>query len=194
MKRIPIFVAMEEEIQPYLDIIDKKRFNVIVTGIGKVNAAAAAASVGTCKVAINIGIVGGVNPKLKVNDVVIVEKFCQHDIDITPLGYARGQLPGHDVYVNARIPVIGLPRVVCSSSDAFITNPNLPVPADIVDMESAAIAQVLHKHGGKLISIKIVSDIVGASDNAQQYKFNKAEAVGMAKKYVKEILNGKFQN
>jgi len=217
---IPVFVAMEEEITPYLPFLKKEKdwylkntkktalysfgdvlFYIVVTGIGKVNASATTGFVMNSiknefdcapKIAINIGIVGALNQELKANDVVIVKQFCQHDVDVTPLGYKPGQLPGHEVYVAAHEPSLaGLAKklVTCSSSDAFITNPNILVAADIVDMECAAIAHTLGLFGAKLVSIKIVSDVIGKKgDNAEQYKFNKSDAVRQATRYFRALI------
>ena len=67
---------------------------VIVSGIGKVNAAAstqlAIATLGAEKV-LNVGVAGGLDPKLRVGDLLRVARVVQYDFDLskingTPIG------------------------------------------------------------------------------------------------------------
>jgi len=65
-------------------------------GIGKVNAAAltqALASSGVGAVIVT-GVAGGIDPALRVGDLVVSRDAVQHDVDVTGLGYALGEVPG----------------------------------------------------------------------------------------------------
>src|SRR5690606_32932508 len=65
-------------------------------GIGKVNAAALTQyllSMGAGSV-IFTGVAGALDPQLCVGDVVIGSEAVQHDVDVTALGYAPGEVPG----------------------------------------------------------------------------------------------------
>ena len=65
--------------------------------IGKVAPAIGAALLlAVCKpdVIINTGSAGGLEPTLKVGDIVISDEARYHDADVTAFGYEYGQLPG----------------------------------------------------------------------------------------------------
>ena len=78
--------------------ISNKKVIAVKCGIGKVNAAR------TTQILIdkfdidkiiNIGAAGGVNPDLKIQDIVIGEKLVQYDFDISTVGdYEKGEITG----------------------------------------------------------------------------------------------------
>ncbi|MFX6194042.1 5'-methylthioadenosine/S-adenosylhomocysteine nucleosidase, partial [Acinetobacter baumannii] len=39
------------------------------------------------------GVAGAVHPELNIGDIVVSTDCLQHDIDVTPLGFAPGQIP-----------------------------------------------------------------------------------------------------
>lgn len=68
---------------------------VMRCGIGKVNAARGAQMMIDRfhpDVIINTGIAGGIEPGLRVGDIVIGTGLVQHDFDVTGFGYVRGYL------------------------------------------------------------------------------------------------------
>ena len=74
---------------------------VVQSGIGKVNAAACAQIlIDTFAVThvINTGIAGLLNPELQVGDIVISSDLVQHDMNVGPLNFAAGQIPGLPVF------------------------------------------------------------------------------------------------
>ncbi len=112
---IGIIGAMEEEIQVfrnsinqqdiktigpfkfYTGTIAEQKVTVLQCGIGKVHAAIG------CTVlienfhpqfVINTGSAGGIHPDLRVGDIVLSQALVYHDVDVTPFGYAPGQVPG----------------------------------------------------------------------------------------------------
>ncbi len=42
---------------------------------------------------VNSGVAGGLHPQMKVMDIAIAENVCEHDFDISPLGYKPGYVP-----------------------------------------------------------------------------------------------------
>ena len=74
---------------------------VVQSGIGKVNAAACTQIlIDTFAVThvINTGIAGLLSPELQVGDIVISSDLVQHDMNVGPLNYAAGQIPGLPVF------------------------------------------------------------------------------------------------
>ena len=74
---------------------------VVQSGIGKVNAAACTQIlIDTFAVThvINTGIAGLLNPELQVGDIVISSDLIQHDMNVGPLNFAAGQIPGLPVF------------------------------------------------------------------------------------------------
>ena len=115
MKKIGIIVALDEEREEILNIMDdvgvkqvynlrflqgtieEKKCVLIKSGIGKVNAARATqAMLDHFKVdyVINLGGAGSLNSLLDIGDVVIAKKVIQHDFDITAFGHSKGYITG----------------------------------------------------------------------------------------------------
>lgn len=42
---------------------------------------------------VNSGVAGGLHPDMKVMDIAVADSVCQHDFDISPLGYKPGYIP-----------------------------------------------------------------------------------------------------
>ena len=145
-----IIMALKEE-APLLS----QRSDVFFTGIGKVNAASTAAElIEKYKPShiINFGTAGGitVGPGLYQ-----VSKFVQRDMQCFKLGAPPGKTPFESTPL---ILELGNDGLVCSSGDNFITDPNLEIPADLVDMEAYAIAKVCWKKNIQFTCYKFVSD------------------------------------
>ena len=132
---------------------------VFYTGVGKVNAAMTAAE---CiakynpKRIINFGTAGGVTVKSGFHQV---SKFVQRDMMCCELGSLPGQTPFEDIII-----IDNGHGLTCSTGDNFVTNSNLLIPADVVDMEAYAIAKVCKKHKVEFLCYKFVSD--GANDDS----------------------------
>ena len=129
--------------------------NVFFTGIGKVNAASTTAKLierYKPNRIINFGTAGGitVGPGL-----YRVTKFVQRDMQCFKLGALPGQTPFEPGGV---VLDIGGKGLTCSTGDNFVTDPNLEIPADLVDMESYAIAKICNQASIEFICYKFVSD------------------------------------
>lgn len=69
-------------------------------GVGKVNAAVTAQTMilkYNPSVIINIGVAGGIEPSLKIGDIVVADKVCEHDMDTTAVGDEPGFITGIDM-------------------------------------------------------------------------------------------------
>ena len=116
---IGILCAMREELEPILEQVEikevvehgknkfyKAKFKnmdliLAYSKIGKVNSATTATIMiekfGAQKLLFS-GVAGAVDEDLKIGDLVIADKTCQHDVDLTVFGYEPGYIPESKVY------------------------------------------------------------------------------------------------
>lgn len=114
MKRFGIIGAMDLEVEMLKEVmtiegrrslagmdfcvgvLEGQQAVVVISGIGKVNAAVCAQvliSVFGCTHIINSGVAGAVHEALNVGDLVISTEVLEHDFDATGFGYELGQIP-----------------------------------------------------------------------------------------------------
>ncbi len=207
---IGLIGAMEEEVVLLRDRLEDKRTEqragfvfysgrlagqevvLLRSGIGKVNAAISTALLldhYEIDAVINTGSAGGFDPELNVGDIVIGQKVCHHDVDVTAFGYAAGQVPGlpacfvaDEKWVQlAQEAVQTLSSVhfktgLIASGDRFMHEPEdvarvrQRFPAMLaVEMEAAAIAQTCYLFKTPFVIIRALSDIAG-KENAQTFE------------------------
>jgi len=153
-----ILVALEEELPPH----QVPGWNVRYTGVGKVNAALAAAA--HCPAfrpaaLVNYGSAGALKPGLQ--GLVEATEFHQRDMDARPMGFALGQTPFED----AAPLSLNRPGLSCGTGDSFLTAPP-ELRTDIVDMEAYALAKYALRHGLDFHCFKYISDM--ADGNAPE--------------------------
>ena len=76
-----------------------KEVVVVKCGVGKVNAAICAqilVSVFGVSALVNTGVAGSLNNDINICDIVVSTSALEHDMDVTPLGYAKGVIPDMD--------------------------------------------------------------------------------------------------
>lgn len=160
-------------------------------GIGKVNAA-----VGTMRLfnehhpdaIISTGLAGGIDIAMQVMDVLAATQCVYHDVDCgVGLGCERGQVQGLPTRFDADRQLIEhassltltegerLMKGLICTGDQFITD---RVRLDVIkgnfpdgmacDMESAAIAQTCYLLGVPFLSLRVISDTPGRTDDHQQ--------------------------
>jgi len=137
--------------------------HVFCTGVGKVNAALAAARLiekHKPRRVWNFGTGGGITVGSGLHRCT---HFVQRDMDVAPLGFSPGQTP----YEEHIILAVGDGGLTCSSGDSFVTDPNLGIPADIVDMEAYALAKACHSTGTLFHCYKFISDRADDSSSAE---------------------------
>jgi adenosylhomocysteine nucleosidase len=145
-----IVVALEQE-APAL----RAYSNVFFCGVGKINAAITTATLVERyrpQRVINFGTAGGITVGTGLHRVT---RFVQRDMQCADLGVPVGVTPFGDTSVVLEIDPQGL---TCSTGDNFVIDPNLEIPADLVDMESYAIARVCVRAGINFDCYKFVTD------------------------------------
>ena len=150
-------------------------------GEGKVNAAVAAQTMIMAykpNFIINSGVAGGLHPDMKVMDIAIANAVCQHDYDISPLGYKPGFVPQvEQVEITCEESLNNLIEIsakkVCNSNifkgiiasgDQFIASDsqrnkikNL-FGAIAAEMEGASIGHVCALNNTKFTVLRVISD------------------------------------
>lgn len=159
-------------------------------GIGKVNAACGTTELINLwhpKAIINSGIAGGIDDKTRVMDIIIGAETVYHDVWCGE-GNEYGQVQGlpcrfaadENLYRAAKKLLPGgriYGGLICSG-DKFITDKTdlaaikKQFPEGLaVDMESGAVAQSCYLRGVPFLSLRIISDTPGNTDNhAAQYE------------------------
>ena len=175
-KNTLILVALEAELPK--EMIPS--WNVVYTGVGKVNAALK----GSQYVArhkpmnlVNFGTAGAFNPELR--GLLEVTQFFQRDMDARDLGFALGQTP----FEEAPCFSAHRPGLSCGTGDSFVTAPT-ELLTDLVDMEAFALAKLAQMAGIHFSCFKYVSD--QADENSPSaWKDNLANA---SHAFINEIL------
>lgn len=157
-----LVVALETEAR-HLHV---HRLPILVTGLGKVNAAAslavALAGVRPSQV-VNLGTAGALRPGLfGPHEVTTVR---QHDLDSPSIERLTGVWPGSDLTTDAPA---GTPPIGLSTGDRFVADAQeaaaLARVSSLVDMEGYAVARVAAAFGVPVRLVKTVSD--SADDDA----------------------------
>lgn len=198
MQHIGIIGAMEEETTILLQALKQQhtieiagitfvsgkingvQTTLVQSGIGKVNAALAAAFLiyeFNTEIVINTGSAGGIGEGMKVGDVVLSNRLTYHDADSRIFGYQMGQIPQMPPVYEADSALVkamneaarkaGLQTVIGEivSGDSFVSSQeaikiiknNFP-SALVTEMEGAAIAQVCWRFKVPFVVVRAVSD------------------------------------
>lgn len=131
------------------------RQDIFFSGVGKVNAASAVGRLierHQPQRIINFGTAGGITVG---SGIWSVKRFVQRDMQCSELGVQPGKTPYESTPVVLDLGGIGY---TCSTGDNFITDPDLEIPADLVDMEAYAIAKICWQQGIEFKCYKFVSD------------------------------------
>jgi len=189
-KNILIVSALEVETQGKLDDWD-----VIYTGVGKINATMTLVDRLTDynyvkpDLVINYGTAG--SRKIKKKTLVDCTKFVQRDMDVTGLGFLRGETP-----FEQDPPVIIQPQNIdfnpigrnatCGTGDCFVEDKS-QYYGEVVDMEAYALAKVCYNYGVPFISFKYITD--GADEQAHEdWEANLADGIVEFQKKVLDLL------
>ena len=179
-KKILIVCALEIETQEKL-----KDYDVLYTGVGKVNATftltrkfGKLGSYIPYSLVINYGTAG--SRKIKKGKLVDCTKFIQRDMDVTGLGFMRGETPFEDdppITIETPKDVfnpIGR-RATCGSGDNFVED-KTNYYGEVVDMEAYALAKVCYQYDVPFISFKYITD--GADEQAHEdWESNLADGI-----------------
>ena len=173
---------------------------VIVTNVGKVNAACGAQyaiDILGADAIINIGVAGALKADMAVGEIYGISGAVQYDYDLAQLnGTCIGVL---NEFSEAYLPLNTLPLYPLKklgtgdrfndSREDFLTLTQT-LGADIRDMEGGAIAQVCTHAGVKYYSFKGISDVAGSSSTTEQYLANLKSCLEKLTGEIKKIFTG----
>ena len=187
---ILIVCALEIETQGEMD-----DYSVLYTGVGKVNATFKLTE-RLCdsnyyslkpKLVINYGTAG--SRKIKKKQLVDCTKFVQRDMDVTGLGFMKGQTPFENLvpiildYDHVKFNPIGR-KASCGSGDNFVED-RTNYYGEVVDMEAYALAKVCHHYDINFISFKYITD--GADEQSHEdWEKNLSDGI---KEFKERVLN-----
>jgi adenosylhomocysteine nucleosidase len=189
-KKTLIVCALEIETQGQLE-----GYDVLYTGVGKVNATykltqkfGKHGSFVPYDLIINYGTAG--SRKIKKKTLVDCTKFIQRDMDVTGLGFMRGETPFEDkppitIESTSEFNPIGR-KATCGSGDNFVEDRS-QYYGEVVDMEAYALAKVCHYYNVPFISFKYITD--GADEQAHEdWEANLADGIIEFKEKVLDKL------
>ena len=177
-----------------------KEVVVVQCGIGKVNAAICTqvlADLFEVECVINTGVAGSLNAQINIEDIVISTDALQHDMDVTMLGYPKGQIPGIDVLAfEADQKLADLAEKVCKevnpqigtfrgrvvSGDQFVAAKETKeelirlYDGSCTEMEGAAIAQTAYLNGIPFLILRAISDKADDSAHMNYPEFEREAA------------------
>lgn len=156
---------------------------------------------------INTGIAGSLSPNMKAGSVVIGENMVQHDFDVTAFGNPRGYIDNgiepdkptvfHSdnklIEIFKKESAANLILGTIATGDIFINQKKQKQEirnefhADIIDMESAAIAQTAQRNNIPLLVIRTISD--SENDSVSEYNNNKKTSAAKAAFVIISVLN-----
>jgi len=228
--RIGIMGAMREEIEPILELVDeisgeidygKNRYYkanyygveliIAYSKIGKVNSALTASTM-IEKFEIDIllfsVVAGAINSNLKIGDLIIATKLCQHDLDITAFGHPYGYVPESKIFVESNKTLNEIAKKVATklnkkliegiiaTGDQFIADSKKKewiketFQADAIEMEGASVGFVCDALGVPFFVLRAISDSADMDAGFDFDKFLESSAKESAKllmEMVKEI-------
>ena len=194
---IGIMCAMREELEPILKLVKVKeiveyaknkyylarfgKLDLVLTysKIGKVNAATTAAILiekFDIKKLLFSGVAGAIDKELKIGDLIIASKTCQHDVDLTVFGYKPGFIPESEIYYEcdetlnslakkvAKKLKINLKEGIIASGDQFVHSKERKVwiaktfGASAIEMEGGAVGCVTWTFDIPFFMLRAISD------------------------------------
>ena len=195
-KNILIVCALEIETQGQLDQLGPH--DILYTGVGKVNATyeltkrlAVEGSINydaRKTLVINYGTAG--SRKIKKKTLVDCTKFIQRDMDVTGLGFMRGETPFEKtppLMLESKSDFNPIGRnATCGTGDNFAEDKS-QYYGEVVDMEAYSLAKVCYHYDIPFISFKYITD--GADEQAHEdWEANLADGIEVFKeKVLKEI-------
>jgi adenosylhomocysteine nucleosidase len=231
--KLGIIGAMEVEVKTLMDKVEGAQMreqarmtfcegklngmDVVIArcGIGKVSAALCVQAMvdlyGVTHI-MNTGVAGSLDARIDIADLVVATDAVEHDMDVTPLGYERGQVPGMDclAYQADRRLAEGIKQAAAKaapdvrvyegrvvSGDQFVASAQ--VKADLkagfdgmcCEMEGASIAHACHVNGVPFAIVRAISDKADGSADMAYDEFEASSAVRCAR-VVEELCAAGF--
>lgn len=231
---IGIIGAMREEIAPLLTLYREYecidvggntyykityKHNQIVIAYSKIGKVHAALSVTTmilrfgCEKIIFSGVAGGLANGLKVGDLVLATSLCQHDVDISAFGHAKGFIPEGKLFYDSDKQLCDMAKEVAASmkltikegvvasGDQFIANGQIKdsivkeYGAIAVEMEGASVACVCDNFKIPFCIFRSISDSADGEASVSFDAFLESSAkisADFVHRLVDKILDGKI--
>ena len=229
MTKLAIMGAMQEEIEPLLahfkdvnvvEYANNKFYEVSYNGleiviayskIGKVFASLTASTMIEkfgCDTLLFSGVAGGINPKLQIGDLIIADKLCQHDLDITAFGHPHGFVPGGKVFIETTKELRDVAIKVANENNLKVIEGTIATGdqfvhsnerkqfientfnADALEMEGASVAVVCDALSVPFFILRAISDTADMDAGFDFDEFLKSSAKNSADyliKIVKEL-------
>ncbi len=226
MKKLAIMGAMEEEIEPLLAHFENikvtefaknryyevkyKGLDIVIaySKIGKVFASLTASTMIEkfgCDTLLFSGVAGGINPTLKIGDLIIADKLCQHDLDITAFGHPYGFVPEGAVFVETSKELrqvafdtahengISVIEGTIATGDQFIHSNERKAfikkifNADALEMEGASVAVICDALDVPCFILRAISDTADIDAGFDFDEFLKSSAKNSANYLIKII-------
>jgi len=226
MTKLAIMGAMEEEIEPLLSHFDSvnvvefaknkyyevnyKGLDIVIaySKIGKVFASLTATTMIEkfgCDTLLFSGVAGGINPELKIGDLIIADKLCQHDLDITAFGHPNGFVPGGSVFVETSEELRQVAKAVASQNDLKVIEGTIATgdqfvhsverkefientfKADALEMEGASVAVVCDSLNVPFFILRAISDSADGGADIDFDEFLKSSAINSANYLIKIV-------
>jgi len=163
-------------------LLDNREVIVAKSGVGKTMSALLAQRIIDMyapSAIVFTGLAGSISPLLEIGDVIVARDCAQHDMDATPLGFKRGEIPYSqyrilpcDPYLvraaSSCIPENGktiVGRIL--TGDQFISGKNLSalryltedLEGDAVEMEGASVGLTATVNGIPFLLVRTISDM-----------------------------------
>lgn len=157
-RRVLFVMAVDLEYGPAL----RTRIAPLLTGVGPVEAAVAltaALAEGRPDLVVSLGSAG--SRRLKQGEVYQVGAVAWRDMDASPLGFPRGQVPFLDLapVVDLPLRLPGVPVASLSTGADVVSGAGYDrVTEDMVDMETYAHLRACGRYGVPLIGLRGISD------------------------------------
>ena len=215
MSKIAIMGAMPEEIDPLLAKVENinkieyakniyyeatykgKDIVIAYSKIGKVFASLTATILLEkfgCNQLLFSGVAGAISLELKIGDLIIATKLCQHDLDITAFGHPYGYVPEGDVYIStdeklrdiakevAQKNSLKLKEGIVATGDQFVASTERKefiastFKADALEMEGASVAVVCDALDVPFFVLRAISDSADGSADMDFDEFLESSA------------------
>ena len=184
--------------------LDGKTVVVVQCGIGKVNAGICAHTLINefgCTRIINTGVAGSLDNAIDIGDIVVSTDAVQHDYDVSPVGFAKGEIPYTGLYAfpadetlrkaaveaaRASAPEVRVFEGRVCSGDQFIASKEQKETilanfgGECCEMEGGAIAQACYLNNTPFVIIRAISDKADDSEELSYEVFEEAAAARCA--------------
>ena len=151
------------------------------------------------------GVAGGINPTLKIGDLIVATKLSQHDLDITAFGHPMGFVPGGSVFVETDKELIIIAKEVAkelgktvqegviATGDQFVHQESVKAKivenfnADALEMEGGSVAVVCDALNVPFFILRAISDTADTDASFSFDEFMESSAIISAEFVMKMV-------